>query len=142
MALENILVPIDGSDGSNRALDLAVQLAETNPEAQIDILYVVPIPPLTDEESQDLKHIIDLMKADGDKILSDALEYIGNTVEQADVLCLAGVNPASEIIKLAQTRDYDLIVIGSRGLSGRKEYAGSVSYKVLHGASTSVLIAK
>ncbi len=142
MALQSILVPIDGSEGSNRALDLAVQLAETNPEAQIDILYVVPIPRLTDEESQDLKHIIDLMKADGEKILSDALSYIGDVAEQADELCLAGVNPAAEIIKLAQERNYDLIVIGNRGLSGRKEYAGSVSYKVLHGAPTSVLIAK
>lgn len=142
MALENILVPIDGSEGSDRALDLAMELAATNPELQIDILYVVPIPPLTDEESQDLKHIIDLMKADGDKKLSDALDYIGDTAEQADVMCLAGVNPAAEIIKLAQEREYDLIVIGNRGLSGRKEYAGSVSYKVLHGAPTSVLIAK
>lgn len=142
MALESILVPIDGSEGSDRALDLAMELAATNPELQIDILYVVPIPPLTDEESLDLKHIIDMMKADGDKKLSDALEYIGDTAEQADVMCLAGVNPANEIIKLAQEREYDLIVIGSRGLSGRKEYAGSVSYKVLHGAPTSVLIAK
>ncbi len=142
MALESILVPIDGSEGSNRALDLAIQLAETNPEMQVDVLYVVPIPRLTDKESEDLKHIIDLMKADGEQILSNALDYMGAAAEQADELCLAGVNPAAEIIKLAQERNYDLIVIGSRGLSGRKEYAGSVSYKVLHGAPCSVLVAK
>lgn len=142
MALSKILVPIDGSEGSKCALDMAAKIAETNPEMQIDVLYVAPIPALNKSQEEELKHLVDLMKADGNAILTNALDYLGATAEQADVMCLAGVNPASEIIKLLQKDSYDLVVMGSRGLSGRKEYTGSVSYKVLHGSPTSVLIAK
>lgn len=142
MALSKILVPIDGSEGANRALDMAKQLAETNPEMQIDVLYVAPIPRLSDEMAADLAHIVELMKEDGNKILSAALDYLGDAAEQADAVCLAGVNPAAEIVKLAEKDAYDLVIMGNRGLSGRKEYTGSVSYKVLHAAPVAVLIAK
>ena len=47
-----------------------------------------------------------------------------------------------EIIKLIEKGGYDLMVIGSRGLSGIKAYLGSVSHKVLNGSKVSVLIAK
>ena len=62
--------------------------------------------------------------------------------ERADALLLTGVNPANELIKLIKERDYDLVIIGNRGLSGVQEYLGSVSHKVLHGSPVSVLIAK
>lgn len=142
MALSKILVPIDGSEGANRALDMAKRIADTNPDMQIDVLYVAPIPKLSDEMAADLAHIVELMKEDGNKILSAALDYLGDTAEQADAICLAGVNPAAEIVKLIEKEGYDLVVMGNRGLSGRKEYTGSVSYKVLHAAPASVLIAK
>ncbi len=142
MALSKILVPIDGSEGANRALDMAVRLADGNPNLQIDVLYVAPIPRLNEEMSAELAHIVDLMKEDGNKILSAALDYLGDVAEQADVVCLAGTNPAAEIVKLLEKGGYDLVIVGNRGLSGRKEYAGSVSYKVLHAAPTPVLVAK
>ena len=127
MALSKILVPIDGSDGANRALEMAKTLAETNPEMQIDVLYVAPIPALSE---------------DGNAILQTALDFLGDAAEQADVMCLAGVNPSAEIVKLLEKGGYDLVVMGNRGLSGRKEYTGSVSYKVLHASPVAVLIAK
>ena len=142
MALSKILVPIDGSEGANRALDMAMRLADSNPNLQIDVLYVAPIPKLNEEMSVELAHIVDLMKEDGNKILSTALDYLGDVAEQADVICLAGTNPAAEIVKLLEKGGYDLVIMGNRGLSGRKEYTGSVSYKVLHAAPTPVLIAK
>ena len=60
----------------------------------------------------------------------------------ADALLLTGVSPANELIKLIEQRGYDLVVIGSRGLSGVQEYLGSVSHKVLHGSTAPVLVAK
>ena len=57
-------------------------------------------------------------------------------------MLITGTNPATEIVKLIDQGDYDLVVIGNRGLSGMKEYMGSVSHKVLHGSSVPVLIAK
>ena len=58
------------------------------------------------------------------------------------ILLLTGANPASEILRLADQREYDMIVIGNRGLSGLKEYTGSVSHKVLAGAKVPVLVVK
>ena len=55
---------------------------------------------------------------------------------------MTGVSPATEIIRLVEQNDYDVIVIGNRGLNGIKEYMGSVSHKVLHGVQIPVLIAK
>ena len=142
MALSKILVPIDGSEGANCALDMAKTLAETNPEMQIDVLYVAPIPELSKSQEAELSHLVDLMKVDGNQILSSALDYLGDAAEQADAICVAGAKPAAEIVKLVEKDGYDMVVIGSRGLSGRKEYTGSVSYKVLHTAQVPVLIAK
>ena len=55
---------------------------------------------------------------------------------------MTGTNPANEIVKLTKDRPCDLIVIGNRGLTGMKEYLGSVSHKVLHLVDIPVLIAK
>ena len=61
---------------------------------------------------------------------------------RTETLLMTGVNPATEIIKLTEQRDYDMVVIGNRGLVGLKEYMGSVSHKVLNGTSLPVLIAR
>lgn len=142
MAFDKILVPVDGSDGSNRALEVAAELAALNPQAHFDVVHVVPIPNLNEEETHEFRKILDMMLDDGKQVLAEAVERMGSAADQADALIMSSVNPAGEIVKLAEERSYDLIVIGNRGLSGRKEYAGSVSYKVLHAAGTSVLIAK
>ena len=59
-----------------------------------------------------------------------------------ETFILKGPKPGNEIVKLANEKSYDLIVIGSRGLSGMKEYLGSVSHKVLNGVSVPVMIAR
>mgnify|MGYP002231587539 CR=1 FL=1 len=61
---------------------------------------------------------------------------------RTETLLMTGVNPATEIIKLTEQRDYDMVVIGNRGLVGLKEYMGSVSHKLLHASPIPVLIAK
>jgi nucleotide-binding universal stress UspA family protein len=52
-------------------------------------------------------------------------------------------NPAEIIIETAAEGNFNLIVMGSRGLGGMKELLlGSVSHKVVQLAKTSVLIVK
>ena len=75
--------------------------------------------------------------------MAAAAHDMGDDVaSRADSLLLTGANPASEILRLADQREYDMIVIGNRGLSGLKEYTGSVSHKVLAGAKVPVLVVK
>ncbi len=143
MSLTNILVAYDETDGAKKALDIAADLARANEDIHVDVVYVIPIPLLDDKHVADFKEILDVMIEDGKKVLTNAVDSMGDAGEQADALILTGTNPATEIIKLVEDRkDYDLIIIGCRGLTGMKEYLGSVSHKVLHAVDVPVLIAK
>ncbi len=52
-------------------------------------------------------------------------------------------SPAQSIISLAKDEKFNLIVVGSRGLSGLSEFLlGSVSNKISHAATIPVLIVK
>lgn len=142
MAMKNILVAVDASEGADKALSLAADIAEPNPETHIDLVTVVPIPLLDDQQMMNFKSILDMMMADGEDLLSEAVGKMGEVEDRCSTLILTGQNPATEIIKLIEKNAYDLVVIGNRGLSGIKEYMGSVSHKVLHGSVAPVLIAK
>lgn len=144
MAIENVLVAYDDSDGAKKALSVATKLAAVNPAMHLDIVYVVPIPLIDNNHTTvDFKAILDMMIEDGKKVLEDAVDSIEDLADdQIDTLIVTGTNSASEIVKLSQDRGHDLIVIGSRGLRGMKEYLGSVSHKVLSLVDVPVLIAK
>lgn len=142
MALKKILVAYDGSDLAEKALDLALDIAVPNTETAIDVVNVVPIPLLNETQAISFKEITDLMIEDGEDTLCKTHDKIEPLGDRANTLLLTGTAPASELLKLASTGHYDLIVLGNRGLSGLKEYMGSVSYKVFHGADIPVLVAK
>lgn len=143
MALKNILIAYDESAGADKALQLASDMAAGNEETHLDLVYVVPIPLLDSAQQANFKDILEMMIAEGEKVLNDAVDKLDEKVaDRTDAMILKGVNPATEIIKMAEQGDYDLLIIGSRGLSGVKEYLGSVSHKVLHSVNCPVLIAK
>lgn len=142
MAIEKILVAVDGSEGADRALEMAQAVAAPNPNTSIDLVYVVPIPLLDDNQAANFKSILDMMVADGRELLIEARDKMPEVADRTDTLIVTGTNPATEIIKLIEKGDYDLMIIGSRGLSGIKAYLGSVSHKVLNGSKISVLVAK
>ena len=143
MAADKMLVAFDESEGSRRALKVAADLLAANANAHADVVYVVPIPLLDDNQMESFKDILDMMVSDGEDLLGEAMSSMGDDVsERVDSLLMTGTNPANEILKLLDQRDYDLVVIGNRGLSGLKEYTGSVSHKVLAGSKIPVLIAK
>ena len=142
MAVNKLLVAFDESEGADRALAMAASLAAVNPEAHVDVVYVVPIPLLDETQMANFKDILDMMISDGEDLLANAAKDLGPVAERTDSLLLTGTNPATEIVKLIDQRDYDLLVVGNRGLSGLKEYMGSVSHKLLHASPIPVLIAK
>lgn len=142
MTLKKMLVAYDGSELAEKALDLALDIARPNGEAEVDIVYVVPVPLLSEEQAASLKDITDMMIEDGKEILYAIHDKIEALEDRVDTLLLTGTAPASELLKLVEEGDYDLIVVGNRGLSGFREYMGSVSYKVFHEAEIPVLVAK
>ena len=142
MSMNKVLAAVDATDGGRKALELAVSVTENKPDAVIDLVYVVPIPLLDDSQMTSFRSILEMMMNDGKSLLERLVGAHEDAAARLHPLLITGTNPATEIVKLIDQGDYDLVVIGNRGLSGMKEYMGSVSHKVLHGSSVPVLIAK
>jgi nucleotide-binding universal stress UspA family protein len=142
-----IVVAVDGSESSNKVYDVAAQLAKLS-NSKLIIIHVV-MPPLsvcdglfyTDASSID-KLRIDLEEA-GKKLLQSYSEKSINEYKIAVETTLAQGYPADAIIREADAKGADLIVVGSRGFSGAKQFfIGSIPNSVLHHSSIPVLLVK
>lgn len=142
MQFKKILTAFDDSDTAKKALQAAADFTRSNPEAELDIVYIAPIPLLAAAQAANVQMVTDMMIDDGKKILQDAYDSVDDLDERVKTLLLTATSPATELLKLIDSGDYDMVVIGNRGLSGIKEYMGSVSNKVLHGANIPVLVVK
>ena len=144
MTLKKILVAFDGSESSEKALDMAADIAAPNADIQLDIANVVAIPLLSDEQVANFASVLEMMEQDADKLLDQAFERVDSKGLENEVhtLLIKGVDAAAELAKLVEQEGYDMLVVGSRGLSGIKEYLGSVSHKLLGAAGIPVLVVK
>jgi len=128
-SVSRILVPIDGSENAREALEYAVALAAKT-GASITLLHVT-------ERSLFKPRIGDSRKI-GALILSKAAAQVnGAKINQV----MESGNPAKIITRMADEKDYDLIIMGSKGQGARiRFWLGSVSSHVIHYASRSVLL--
>jgi nucleotide-binding universal stress UspA family protein len=136
---DSILIPTDGSEGVDRAIEEAIELAALT-DATVHALYVV-----------DTRNFAALPDAKWVTI-EDALEDEGReaVTEIADRAEDAGVNPVTvveqgtpheKIVEYADTKDIDLIVMGTHGQRGiDRVLLGSVTENVLRGTERSVLV--
>jgi nucleotide-binding universal stress UspA family protein len=147
--IKKILVAIDGSKHADQSLDYAIDLAKRY-SAKITVLTVINSPPnyllnkgevFTPVSTQELSKKIENYHK---KILKKALEKVKKTSKKTVISqkLLTG-RPADKIIETAKEENFDLIVIGSRGLGGIKQFLlGSVSDRVADEAPIPVLIIK
>lgn len=136
-----ILVPVDGSDNSSRALDHALFLAD-KVGSHVSILYVMEPPPTVYVQSQKvLEDIMAKYRKESSAILNKAKEKASGKSD-IEIEMLEG-DPPSAILNYAAKGHFDMIVMGSRGMGKLKEMMlGSTSSKVLHHAPCSVLVVK
>lgn len=142
MEIKKILVPVDGSDASERAFSYAAAVAGKT-GAEVILFYVIDADTLiypvyrvslaeTDTSS---------IKKKGEDILNlfanDAPEGLAISKEVA-----IGV-PGSSIIRKAEAEGVDLIVMGNSGKGSVSSFVmGSVSHYTVHHAKCPVLIVK
>ena len=137
--IKNILVPLDGSKFSFEALSNAIYLARQC-SGTITGLYVLSIYP---------RNLGDLIAPIRARLYDDAKKIMG----KAKVICAQnGIvfkgkitygDAKSEIPDFAKNYKFDIIVIGSRGLTPVKELLlGSVSNAVVHKSKVPVLVVK
>ena len=148
--IKKILVAIDGSKQSDKALDFALDLAR-NYSAEIVLINVLS-PSLMSYvynsrmfvPDVDYSNYLNQISNGHEKLLSKALDKAKNFQETLKVSKeLVEGRPAEKIVETAKKGMFDLIVVGSRGLSGFKEiFLGSVSNRIADKAHCPVLIVK
>lgn len=143
----NILVPYDGSAYSKRALLLAKQLAKAH-QAKLHIINVVNIsqvnPPGRLFSSSEQKSLAQIKKTVMDSSKSMILEIQKNCESEGITtksVVLEG-QTSEKILRFIKENNVDLVVIGSRGLSGISKIMmlGSVSRAISELADCPVTI--
>ncbi|EMD9437712.1 universal stress protein [Burkholderia cepacia] len=141
----NILVALDGSDTSSRALDAALTLAaETG--ARLTPVYVVDfLVPAYDTYGYDPSILVDAFREEGLRVTDDAARRL-KARDVAGTPQISNVEPAGEdiprrIVRLADETGADLIVMGTHGRRGfQRLFLGSVAERVLRLATCPVLM--
>jgi nucleotide-binding universal stress UspA family protein len=137
--LKKILVALDGSDLSEQVIETLEQVC-LQPEASVVIAHVIA------NFGTDPDIAVDRPHADTETIPHQQLEKLQAC--QAALPCKSELEivtgePAEEIIRLANIHQVDLIVMGSRGLTGMNRILkGSVSSQVVEEAPCSVFVVK
>jgi nucleotide-binding universal stress UspA family protein len=151
-----ILVPLDGSEHSDRALETALQIA-TKFDGKVTLLHVysVTVTPVVIPEpttlnptgvpiatSAEVSKMVDAARDAGKKILADAEQKVREKNVEVETLLREG-NSSQEIVKTAKEGQFDLIVIGARGVHRIRDLLmGSVTEGVVKHASCPVLVVK
>ena len=143
MLFAHILAAYDGSLSSVKALETAVKLVESNQAERLTVVHVYSIPYMAVADS--IVTVPNSVQEDwlerSKVLLSDADKQIAH-LPYANTAILEG-SPAEAILQFAEENGCNLIVIGSRGLGGLREFMmGSVSHNVAQHAKVPVLIIK
>jgi nucleotide-binding universal stress UspA family protein len=157
MIFRKILVPLDGSEHSGRALEAAIQIAKNfNSKLVLLTVHHVTITPVTSPELTIQAPVIvpDALAAEmteraieaahnyDKRILAEAEAKVRSEKIEVETELIDG-NAVEEIVRKSEEGKFDLIVMGARGLSTiKKLFIGSVSDGVIKKAPCPVLIVK
>jgi len=143
MRFEKILVPLDFSDHSKKALDHAIELAKQF-KGKLHLVHCYPVyvgavspygivvPESFDRECREAA--VREMSQWADKVKAAGVEVETTVTPSA---------PADAIVNTAEEIGADIIVMGSRGLTGLKHaLLGSVAERTLRTAPCPVLTVK
>jgi nucleotide-binding universal stress UspA family protein len=140
--MKKILVATDGSKFSQKALFKAKQMG-TDMGYEVTALSVVTMYDNIYSHNQAIK--AELGKAEMERsknVLNEAEEIFSDFKGKFETIHKTG-DVADEIVKFAEEGDYDLLIMGSRGLGAfSRTLLGSVSDKVIHHVKISVMIIK
>ena len=138
---QKILLAYDGSDGANKALEAAIDLAKVH-EGKIWALAVEERLPHISATVGEFQEAKDLANEKFRKLLEEARLKAGNAGIELKPLLRAG-HPAQTIIAVAKEGKFDLIVVGHSGVSGVwATFLGTTAEKVSRHAPCSVLIVR
>jgi nucleotide-binding universal stress UspA family protein len=144
-----VLVPTDGSKGAAAAIEFARDLLIGGVVQAVTLVYIASISrevsnfSIINTKRIDEEMVKSKLIHQGQQVLAHSKVPFEQNGLSIDILVELSDDPAERIIKIAHEQNFDLIVMGSRGLSVMKELIlGSVSSEVLHNAGCPVIIYK
>jgi nucleotide-binding universal stress UspA family protein len=146
---KRLLVAVDGSDNAARAAKVAVTLAEKF-GAELIVCHVIPTPSYSLAQAgvagpaTILSDYFAAARKDAKKVVDEAVRLAEmEGVKAIGVIRDNVFSVVEAIVSLAEERNVDLIVIGTRGLTGfRRLLVGSVSSGVVSHAHCSVFLVR
>lgn len=134
---DDLLVPTDGSDRAEAALDHAIEIAGPR-DATIHALYVVDDRAFITLHDDMTEEVSDELRTDGEK----AVASLAAAAEDAGIEVTTAVrqgDPAEEIVAYVEEAGIDLVTMATRGEGNRRNMLGSVSRDVIGEADVPVL---
>ena len=146
MSYQNILVPVDGSEISFSAVKKAAIIAKAF-NSQLTLISLVAEDPFTDADfyysSSIMKEYFVQAYANAEKALKEALVIAQAEGVEPTTQIIKGQVSAEGVVKTAEEKKSDLIVMGSHGRKGFQKFLlGSFAQDVLRGTQLPVLIVK
>ncbi len=140
--IHQVLVPIDGSDYSIRAVEYAIGLAKTQ-NAHVMLVYVVDELVVDQFSSGPKRDEVEAeLKSDGQR----AIHYAESLTQKAGVkstsMLLRG-RPFEQIVNTTKSFNIDIVVMGTYGRRGAERILiGSVAERVIEYSPCPVLVVK
>jgi len=139
---DDLLVPTDGSEAVDRALDHAIRLA-TDHDATVHALYVVDRRIATASSGDLHDEVVADLEAQGEAAVAAVADRAADAGLDVETHVVEGT-PDTEIVGYADERDVDVIVLSPEGKSPREriQSLGSVSDRVAADANVPVFLIK
>ena len=145
-----ILFTTDGSDYARKAGE-TLSIIPFHDNTEITVLHVITpafydIPDrfmtkIDQKDREDLKNFSSQELRESQKIIAQIVEYLMKGFSNVRTLTRTG-DPSDEILQTANELNADMIVVGSKGMSGFRGIVESLSRYILSAADCSVLIGK
>ena len=133
-----IVVGVDESPTAKQAFDQAVEFAKMS-GGTLHIVTAYKPKPTNEADVPDEFRYAMASTGDADVLLRRLAEQAGAAGVATEVHA-ATADPADALITVADREGADLIVVGNKGMKGKRRVLGSVPNSVAHRANCSVLI--
>jgi nucleotide-binding universal stress UspA family protein len=147
LSISKILVAVDGSDPSFNASAYAIDWAKRN-DAELIVLYIVSPVPYSQFEYANIGRMKEIESIEKEKAQREVVDKVKqkateNKVSVKTEVLIKYTSVVKEIVEYAEDNKVDMIVIGSRGVTGLKKLLlGSVASGVVTYSHCPVLVVK
>ena len=142
MKFEDVLVPVDFSPNSARAIEFALSLVE--PDGEVYLLHVIDsdfVGRLSGEGFAESEAATSRMRQKAEAQFQEMINGLSGDHPKVESMIVVG-KPFAEILRVAADLDFQIIVIGTHGIRGEKIEEllfGSTAEKVLRGTRVPVI---